>query len=175
MTVARSFTRARRSYGAKSSPKIRSWLKGEAKAPRMAVLLAGEEGTKAVWERFREEILTEHIAELPGTRPRGWWAFDAPERRRRLGGVGEPRFTAWSDMTWNGLFELWFTGPGWEGTPCDPYDMPTFESQATFLDRHGLLSAAERRRSRPEDFEPEVIRLERPYIPGGPAALWSGV
>ena len=39
----------------------------------------------------------------------------------------------------------------------DPEDPPVFESEATYLDRHGLLTAAERRRLRVADYEPVVI------------------
>jgi hypothetical protein len=41
-----------------------------------------------------------------------------------------------------------------KGVAIDPNDPPIFESQASFLKRHGLLLAGEERRS---DFEPETI------------------
>lgn len=37
---------------------------------------------REAWEYAREELLAEWIRESPGTRPPGWWLFDAPERRR---------------------------------------------------------------------------------------------
>jgi hypothetical protein len=42
----------------------------------------------------------------------------------------------------------------------DPNDPPVFESEATYLDRHGLLSAEEKKHlaKHPELLEPEVVR-----------------
>ena len=39
----------------------------------------------------------------------------------------------------------------------DPNDPPQFESEAAYLDRHGILLPSERRRLSREDFEPEVL------------------
>ncbi len=39
----------------------------------------------------------------------------------------------------------------------DPDNRPRFEAQATFLDRHGLLKADERRRLPPDAFDPEAV------------------
>jgi hypothetical protein len=39
----------------------------------------------------------------------------------------------------------------------DPDDPPRYESEATFLDRHGLLSAAERLALPPDAFDAEVV------------------
>lgn len=50
---------------------------------------------RGIWQFLRPQILKEWIRSDPqrsdnggpGTRPAGWWAFDAPERRRCLNGV----------------------------------------------------------------------------------------
>jgi hypothetical protein len=116
-------------------------------------------------------VLGDWISDRPGTRPRGWWAFDAPEQRRRLGGVGEPicEFAGWFDFGPSGLPE----GAEWpadaalvhyygRGRVIDPLDPPLYEAQATFLKRHGLLTAAEERRLCAADFAPEALRARPP-------------
>jgi hypothetical protein len=40
----------------------------------------------AMWEAMREELLAVWVQEHPGTRPWGWWEYDAPEDRPE----GEP-------------------------------------------------------------------------------------
>lgn len=56
------------------------------------------------WLELREELVRECIRKAPGTRPYGWWLFEAP------------------------------------GAPAEG------EDEADFLERHGLLLEAERRR-----------------------------
>ena len=46
------------------------------------------------------------------------------------------------------------------GKAINPKYPPIFESQATYLDRHGLLLPEEKRRLRPKDFEPEAIQVD---------------
>jgi hypothetical protein len=48
-------------------------------------------------------------------------------------------------------------GEDFSGKPLDPNDPPAYESQASYLDRHKLLTPAERRRLRKKDFEPEIV------------------
>jgi len=43
------------------------------------------------------------------------------------------------------------------GVAIDPNDPPTFESQAAYLKRHGLLLAGEERRLRKVDWEAEAV------------------
>jgi hypothetical protein len=50
-----------------------------------------------------------------------------------------------------------FYGADFAGVPIDPDDRPQFESQVTYLARHGLLCADERRRLTRADFEPETV------------------
>jgi hypothetical protein len=42
----------------------------------------------------------------------------------------------------------------------DPAHPPRYEAQATYLDRHGLLLGAERRRLTERDFAPERITAD---------------
>jgi hypothetical protein len=137
---------------------------------------------KAV-QKYGRAALAEFIARKPGRRPQWWWRrligdpdLDAPEQmRRRLGGVGAAwhssetgeRYANEQDaygmpLVWVTREKLAWSGNGWwntnlPGPVLDPEDPPMFESQAAFLDRHGLLSAAERAKLGPEDFEPKSI------------------
>lgn len=43
------------------------------------------EDAKKLWPRVRDDFLQSWVAEHPGERPWAWWAWDAPERRRRIG------------------------------------------------------------------------------------------
>jgi hypothetical protein len=116
--------------------------------------------TKQLWESHRESVIAEHVKESPGTRPPLWWQHDAPrqavgtipgwhcdgqlpELRRRLGGSGEPVSPA--NLSY-GIPDVW--------RDIDEDDLPIFESQASYLRRHGLLLAGEERRC---DFEPESV------------------
>jgi hypothetical protein len=109
---------------------------------------------RELWNLHREVILAEHVKENPGTRPALFWEFDAkrspidtypgcfydgklPEPRERIGGIGVPDY------------EVKCTKPSFSyGIPdcwagIDENDLPTFESQASYLKRHGLLFAGE--------------------------------
>ena len=48
-------------------------------------------------------------------------------------------------------------GEDFSGKPIDPDNPPTYESQASYLDRLNLLSPGERRRLRKKDFKPEIV------------------
>lgn len=39
------------------------------------------------WKQWRKAILKSWVDVLPGSRPHGWWMFDATERRRTIEGV----------------------------------------------------------------------------------------
>jgi hypothetical protein len=133
----------------------------------------------AVWADNREWVVAEHVAEHPGTRPVRWWEYDAPrsdddyagwdpgtapKQRKRLGGVGQTFAEAGFAVKpyWHlGIPVMWLDAEDvrafGRGIAVDPSDPPEFESQAAYLDRHALLTSAERRRLAPSDFDPEVI------------------
>ena len=46
---------------------------------------------------------------------------------------------------------------GFKGVAIDPSDPPAFESQASYLKRHGIFLAGEERRLKKADFEAEII------------------
>jgi hypothetical protein len=118
--------------------------------------------THQLWDLHRDAILTEHIKENPGTRPALWWRYDAPRLpigtfpgHYRDGQLPEPRLlvggsgthvAATSAAYAYGLPTAWID--------IDEDDPPTFENQAAYLKRHGLLLAGEERRA---DFEPDAV------------------
>jgi hypothetical protein len=93
------------------------------------------ETAKELWWHLRDDILAEHIAREPGSRPWAWWALEDREPRRRLTERctcrSWPRNTRISPPAHLSSY----------GTPsgcrCD------YESEADYLLRHGLLTAAE--------------------------------
>lgn len=138
------------------------------------------EALAVAWKALRRELLPAWIAAAPGTRPWGWWQFEAPEPRRRLGGTGDV-FSAgklqWgleTDWTSAEQVELYtgclrhvdghllteFAVPGFDKVAVDPRDPPRHESQAAYLSRLGLLTAKERRRIPAAAFEPDVLCLD---------------
>lgn len=132
----------------------------------------GEYKARELWNQHRGVYLTEFIRTNPGKRPWAWWQWDAPrwdgwgrgtyweekfpEPRRRLGGTGTP---AWETQGVVPSFKY--------GLPTawaiDPNDPPIYESQASYLERLGLLTAAELLwlAEHPEAREPETINLNQ--------------
>jgi len=110
---------------------------------------------EAVWREVRDELLAAWIREHPVRRPWAWWQFDAPEPRGKFvdgrlvaephDECGPPGHRSTNDF---GFPETWLE---------EETGRHVFESEPAFLDRHGLLSAAERRRLGPEAFEHEVV------------------
>src|SRR5262245_14128434 len=79
----------------------------------------------------------------PGSRPWGWWRFEAPpEPRRRIGGHGvslreQPDCLEWERELSFGMPRYWASYA--QGDP------PQFESEVDYLKRHGLLTEEEER------------------------------
>jgi hypothetical protein len=127
--------------------------------------------TEQLWADYGRDIVKWWINDQPGTRPRCWWRFSAPEPRRRLGGTGVTREEVWGRPDYMPDFQLpasdsWLTREGkrWHpfaddplAVPVDPKDPPTFESQAAYLKRLGLLLPGEENRLAPDAFTPERI------------------
>ena len=103
-----------------------------------------------------------------GAHPGEWIDGRLEEPRQRMGGVGTPEHEVLNVSTsyWLGIPSSgvspedveWLTAEGIDAVPIDPDDPPTFESQARYLERHGLLSAHERRRLPADAFEPEKVQ-----------------
>lgn len=89
----------------------------------------------AAWKRDNREGFYTPAPGGPGTRPWGWWVFDAPrgEPRRRLDGTPTPPEAA-------AFFGMWDIGDEAHG----PLFAEEFESEAAYLARHHLLLPSER-------------------------------
>lgn len=138
------------------SPAERALLYDEPAPGVEFYLLAASEGAvRALWKRHRNAVLAQWTREKTGTRPTLWWCFNAPEPRRRIGGKG----TAMHDCTATAqhlergvptsfvsrfLVDYYSADGHFPHEPYDPDDPPTFESEATYLSRLGLLTDAER-------------------------------
>lgn len=125
-----------------------------------------------VWAEYGDEVVADWIAERPGTRPSLWWLFSAPrlpvgtlpQPRKRLGGTGTPahEVLAYVPSFPFGVPAQWITPTDMEtwpslagnAEPVSADDPPLFESQASYLDRLGLLLAGERKRLGADDFAP---------------------
>jgi hypothetical protein len=100
-----------------------------------------ESERKAAWHRHSGEILTAWVAVYPGSRPWGWWRYDAPGPRTCVEGVDYMDTNLPESISWRANF----------GRPTCPLDRPAgaattrivFESEAAFLNRHGLLLPGE--------------------------------
>jgi hypothetical protein len=134
-----------------------------------------------LWVDHRAMVLPLWVREHPGTRPSHWWRWDAPraapgtfgqiqkdldgtplpEPRRRLGGVGTPAHEGRGDFPTlgRGIPVAWLMAPLGRAPAYDPTDPPIFESEAAYLERHGLFMRGERHRLTAEDFAPERIEL----------------
>ena len=118
------------------------------------------------WQRHGDAVTRAWARRYPGTRPSAWWRFTAPEPRQRLGGIGDPAHLhlATVDRLDYGLPSAWITARDRRTWPCipasaaiDPADPPTFEAEAEYLRRLGLLLPGEAARLTDEDYEAVTI------------------
>lgn len=133
-----------------------------------------------LWAQFRDVVLKRWILDRPGSRPSLWWRYDAPrlpqgtyencfwdgmlpEPRLRIGGVGTALhdILAYVPVTYLGVPKHWQAHEEASITPeiepINPENPPTFESQASYLDRFSLMTASERRRVHSAHFSPESV------------------
>ena len=115
-----------------------------------------QEDVADAWAELRDDLLPPWIADHPGTRPWAWWAFTAPERRRRTDGRPHPfdnperdehiRRTspnpAFAEATLAEARELSFGCPRLWHVPDD--FAATYETQPVYLLRLHLVDEAER-------------------------------
>lgn len=122
---------------------------------------------KTEWSISRKKILKSWIGAHPGTRPYAWWCFEAPDARRRVGGTGTPKHEVlqYAAAYMFGIPRYWITQQdteipgrfGFKGNPVDSNNPPLFESQAAYLDRHGLLTELERKMLPQHAFDLEAV------------------
>jgi hypothetical protein len=132
------------------------------------------------WWLFDAPRISSHEVER-----HGWtgcyFVLQLCEPRQRLGGIGDPKFEhlAYVPSFHCGVPDDWLQADDLRTWPSlvasgaaaiDPNDPPRFESQATYLRRHGLLQPGELQRLKAKDFEPEIVRFEEeetaPELPG---------
>jgi hypothetical protein len=106
-----------------------------------------EEQARAAWRQHREELLQEHIAKFPCSRPQAWWWFEN-HKRQELAGPDE------NSVEVHQAFPNAFL----------PLDQNTkhLESELQYLVRNNLLTVAEKRilaRGNQESGPAEVVRF----------------
>jgi len=128
-----------------------------------------KEEQELFWKINRKKILKDFIENHPGKRPYCWWCFDAPEMRRRLGGIGDPRFehlgvsrsfsfgvpddfvSQFEADYYNGKARhvnggfipcKWKEGD-FKGVAVDPKNPPVYETELEYLTRHDFLTKTE--------------------------------
>ncbi len=104
-----------------------------------------------LWELKRKELLHYWIAKYPGTRPFAWWQCDAQENRKQVGGKGVPGHKCLRLVP---HYRLGISTCWGQLSRDEP---PQFESQATYLERLGLLTPMEQRRLTKKDYAPEIL------------------
>ncbi|MCA9113960.1 MAG: hypothetical protein KDA79_02665 [Planctomycetaceae bacterium] len=105
---------------------------------------------RQAWEHLRETVLSEHIAEKPGTRPEAWWRYSIPAgtRRERIDGGVHPYDEPNNPKRHCGFHyglpyerhSEGFVGTGWKPHPDA---LAIYETQTDYLRRLNLLTAAE--------------------------------
>lgn len=92
-----------------------------------------EDAARAAWQELSGELLAEHIAAKPFSRPWAWWRFDSPEPRRQVIDDDAAGVTAFGPATWFGCPSM-FSGPRPEAM---------YEDEKTYLTRLQLLTPHE--------------------------------
>ena len=143
------------------------------------MLLHESDRLREIWQNFRDDILGDWVQRQPCSRPATWWTHEAPAepipgcsgfhagQRRRLGGVGTPQhevISVWPRFEY-GIPASWFDEVGaslFGGVPVNQDNPPVFESEATYLDRHGLLTPAELTHlaAHPQVLAPELVTFD---------------
>ena len=122
-----------------------------------------EHSLEDIWEEHCDNVVAHHIRRRPGSRPKMWWRFSAPEQRQRRGGIGTPlhECSNHSPLFEYGIPAAWryFDDHMTCGVPISQTHPPRYESQATFLKRHRLLLPGESKRLSRIEFEPVVLRI----------------
>jgi hypothetical protein len=119
-----------------------------------------------LWETLREPLQALHVSYYPGTRPYGWWHFEAPEPHQRVDGLPHPftdiRYPVHLKMLSYGMPRYLFVlGDAEE----------SFESQSCYLQRHRLLTGEEQRRVRAGDL-PQWDGPGEPRLSLATVRLW---
>jgi hypothetical protein len=99
---------------------------------------------RVLWEANRQSLLDWWISERPGSRPAAWWAFSAPEPRKRIAGPeGAEREAAIADMRERFPGNVLMMAKQKFGVPYTSVLGDKYESELTYLRRLALLTAWE--------------------------------
>ena len=143
------FVRRKLAITKKGNDKINFFLGQPCKSPFTGINIKSED-----WFAVREIVLLEWAMENPGTRPQGWWQFEAPEaKRKKLSGNGKlyPALECEKNYRYNkGIPGLWC----YAEKPTIPL---TFEPEAEYLRRNDLFHENEAERLTKKDYEPEAV------------------
>lgn len=110
-----------------------------------------------IWKSHEDEILSDWIKENPCSRPWIFWLFETTENRQQIGGKGE---TEWEKYP--AIVPYYTKGIPASWTWIDEKSPPCFESEATYLQRNGLLTESEKRylTKHPKLLQPEKVEFE---------------
>jgi hypothetical protein len=134
---------------------------------------------RELWDRARGEVLAGWVKDRPGTRPGAWWKCEAPrqpmgnfqgafydgrlcEPRKFISGSGCPAWLVLAHVPWY-QFGLPMQ---WAGS--DASDPPVFQSQASYLRCHNLLTPHELRVLTAADYEQTEVLPEGREVLEGP-------
>jgi hypothetical protein len=121
----------------------------------------GEHVRAAKWREHGAEIIAAWVPKHPGTRPWGWWQFDAMEHRRVVLSI-ELLMPTHEPTDWQFVWRASHGIPAFrQSRPRGYRGLPAVESQAAHLDRFGLLGVEERADLANDAFDDEVIN---PFI-----------
>ena len=109
-----------------------------------------------LWDTHGAELLEDWRRERPGTRPFAWWVIAAPEPRRCLAGA-EYLYPVHAPGDWKWVWRRGFGIPAMR--QVGHFEI-TFESEASYFARLGLLDGDDRERLDEDDFEPDVIAVD---------------
>ena len=129
------------------------------------------------WLENRDEIMADYIKQFPGRRPWAWWICDAPRAT-----VDDDMPKLWADRLIPARYvyddagrrvcldldagEDWRQGVPWVH-PHEDHAV-AYESEAAWLLRHDLLTAAEKKRLHKGDFLPSPSRTRTRMSPAAP-------
>ena len=144
---------------------VGSWEGFLAKGDPFARYGGGYLSVQEYWQRYGPEIMEEWLHTRPGTRPGGWWTFDAPRwDHPDISAIRAPEYEAPRLRLVDGEAvepvwpNSWYSPVMVHGLLLHP-DIATdvlVETEAHYLRRHGLLTPDEARRlgRGAPDFEP---------------------
>jgi hypothetical protein len=129
-------------------------LPGEDPHELAHVFFASAEAVEAMWHDYGPDVVAAWAAAHPGTRPWGWWRYEAEEPRRVIRGAEllKPRRKPedwrfyWKDHRGVQAFRQWRPKAA---------ELPLIESEAAYLRRLKLLLPGERIRA--ADYAPQSV------------------